>query len=85
MEIPTNTKGENEISRPRGNGVKAMGIVSIQVCDRKFVIIEYEDGRRVKYLYNHLLSENPGSTGDGIQMELNMRELALSGSENSRS
>lgn len=59
-----------------------MGIVSIQVDDKKAVIVEYEDGRKVKYLYNHVLSENPDAKNPGMQMELNIKEAVASGNQN---
>jgi hypothetical protein len=58
-----------------------MGILAIQVNDKKSVVIEYEDGRKVKYLYNRVLSEHPGTKSPGVQMEMNFKEGTQSGNQ----
>jgi predicted GNAT superfamily acetyltransferase len=51
-------------------------MIAIEVEDKKKVIITYEDGRKVKYLYSHLLSENPDKKTEGIQLNLKWKEAA---------
>lgn len=51
-----------------------MGILNIQVNDKTCVYVEYEDGRKVKYLYSALLSEHPDVKDAGQQIKLPLKE-----------
>lgn len=56
-----------------------MAILSIEVDDKKSVTITMENGRKVKYFYNRLLSEDPDVKKEGVQAELKLKEVAASG------
>ena len=38
-------------------GGQAPNVASISCVDKKYVEIEYMNGRKVRYLYNHIISE----------------------------
>ncbi len=51
-----------------------MDVVHIRLEDRKAVEITYDTGRKVRYVYNHLISENPDLRPQGWQLRLEERK-----------
>ncbi len=51
--------------------------IAIEVQDKKAVTVTYDDGRKVRYLYNHFLSENPDRLSEGYQLPLIPEEKTL--------